>query len=421
MSSPNKQFDIILFGATGFTGKLCVEYLLKKKYPITWAACARNQTKAATILDEIAALVSEPAPPLVIADLVCTTSEQEEQLRDVVKSTRVVMTAAGPFRKYGISLHKICAEEGIHYVDITGETSFFRQVIQHHDAKARGTKAVLVSHCGNDCIPHDLTVHEMHEYAKGKGYRLSQVVTYDEFPAEASFSGGTVTTSIHSLTNKPKQSSATDFDPLLRTRDGTKSQFTTKVTHKDTTYVPEFERKAGPWIMAPVMANCVRRSNALLGYSPELNYGDVVLQDPSWINHMKQMLYQGLIGAAIHVPPLLKFLPQPGEGPNRETMEAGYLKLYGRGIMINESGNKSIELKSLFHFHADTAYFMTAQMLVESGILLVDQDKAGSITSGGVLTPAVAFGSTLTRRITNNMQVTFELKEEGSNSKMEEV
>ena len=107
-----KSFDIVLFGFTGFTGKLAVEYLLKKNYPIKWAACARSECKARAILKDIADSVSKEAPPLVIADLVCKSEEAEIKLREIVKSTRVVITAAGPFEKYGLALHKLCADEG---------------------------------------------------------------------------------------------------------------------------------------------------------------------------------------------------------------------------------------------------------------------------------------------------------------------
>lgn len=89
--------------------------MLKKEHPVKWAACARSEGKAKAILKEISDRVSKPAPPLVVADLVCNTEEDEAKLRKIVQSTRVVVTAAGPFEKYGITLHKLCAEEGVHY------------------------------------------------------------------------------------------------------------------------------------------------------------------------------------------------------------------------------------------------------------------------------------------------------------------
>ena len=182
----------------------------------------------------------------------------------------------------------------MHYADITGETSFFRKVIDQHDDIARKNKATLVSHCGNDCIPHDITVFEINEYAKSKGCTLVEVTTLDEFPSSATFSGGTLTTAMYQL-SKPKnvEQASTGFDPLVKTLDGKKSEHKTTITHKNKQYHAEFGRKAGPWIMAPVMSNCVRRSNAILGYSSEFKYGDACLDDPSWTNYVKQSLYAG--------------------------------------------------------------------------------------------------------------------------------
>ena len=436
-------YDLILFGVTGFTGKLAAEYLLRQNYPnVKWAACARSEEKAKPILEGIVSEINAASsndnsndktdivpPTILVADLICSDDEAStNKLRDIVKSTRVVITTAGPFEKYGMTLHKLCAEEGVHYADITGETSFVRRVITEHDRIARQTGACLVSHCGNDCIPQDLTVFELHRYATSQKCTLKRVVTYDEFPNEASMSGGTLTTALYQL-SKPKNKNKTNtnstgnananVDPLVQLEDGTKSKFSTQVTHKKSTFVSEFQRTAGPWLMAPVMANCVRRSNALLGYAPELAYGDALLEDPSWIQYLQRTAYKGVVGAALYLPPLRPYLlPQPGQGPSRETMEAGFLKLHGRAIMVKDNkedddGKHQLALHSLFHFQKDTGYLMTAEMLVESGVLLVEMDRNKQLPKpkGGVLTPAAAFGHYLTERITKHMNVTLDIQQ----------
>ena len=127
------------------------EHLLENVQGVTWAACARNAKKAEAVLAEVCAKTGKPAPPVEVADLVCADAEAEEKLRAVVKKARVVLTTAGPFEKYGQTLVKLCAEEGVHYADITGETDFVRKMIEQHDATARKTGASIVPHCGNDC------------------------------------------------------------------------------------------------------------------------------------------------------------------------------------------------------------------------------------------------------------------------------
>ena len=255
-----KKYDIVLFGVTGFTGKLTVEYLLKN-YDISWAASARNKEKAEAVLQEIAnACGNKPPPPLLVADLLCETLEQEETLRQVIRQTKVILTCAGPFEKYGTTLVKLCAQENVSYADITGETDFVRSMISQHDTTARESGAIIVCHCGNDCIPQDLTVYEMYKYAEKQQATLKQVTTYVELPETASMSGGTAATAAYQLgknRNQPKP----DFDPLLQTPDGTKSEYiTTNISPKSTKYQESLECNVGPWIMAPVMVNCVRRS-----------------------------------------------------------------------------------------------------------------------------------------------------------------
>ena len=272
MSSDSKPYDIILFGVTGFTGKLAAEYLLGKQKQssgaIKWAVCARNETKAREVLQDLVSDSNDsdsqpPAlPDILVADLLCQSPSEEETLKQVVAKTKVVVTCAGPFERYGMKLVKYCAELGVSYADVTGETDFVRTCIRDFDKVAQESGATIVNHCGNDCIPQDLTVFEMNQFARAKDCELVSVRTFVEMPESASFSGGTVATATFQL-NKDRSNKANGpaFDPLLTTTEGTKSTFTTvNKSPKKTEEVPELDCNAGPWIMGPVMVNCVRRS-----------------------------------------------------------------------------------------------------------------------------------------------------------------
>lgn len=326
------SYDLLLCGVTGFTGKLAAEHLLAKGYPIKWAVCARNEGKAKSVLDALGEQTGKTAlPPVEVADLVCTSPEQEDTLRAVVKKTKVVITTAGPFEKYGQTLVKICAEEGVHYADITGETDFFRTMIEQHDATAQKTGAKIVIHCGNDCIPWDLTVLEMHKYAQKKGAELVEASTVTEYGRSFGASGGTLTTAVYQL-GKKRDGAKPSFDPLLRATSGDKSaHLTTIASPKKDVFVKEFGQYGGPWIMSPVMANCVRRSNALLGYNANFTYSELMLRGkPTYGEWVSQKAFKALVGAAIVLPSLFqRFLPGPGEGPTREAMEEGKLDLHG--------------------------------------------------------------------------------------------
>lgn len=124
--------------------------------------------------------VENATPPEILqVDLLCKTDEEASKLRNIVKSTKVCLTCSGPFELYGKKLLQLCAQEGVHYGDITGETDFVREMIAKYDETARGTGACIIPHCGNDCIPSDLTVFEMNKFAKQKGFELKEVQLYE--------------------------------------------------------------------------------------------------------------------------------------------------------------------------------------------------------------------------------------------------
>mmetsp|Transcript_12119 Transcript_12119/g.21777 ORF Transcript_12119/g.21777 Transcript_12119/m.21777 type:complete len:297 (+) Transcript_12119:330-1220(+) len=288
--------------------------------------------------------------------------------------------------------------------------TFFREMISTYDEKARETGACIICHCGNDCIPSDLTVLELNNYAKSKGLELKEVQTYAEYGEGASWSGGTLKTAAYQLGKDRKKMDKTTFDPLYTAMDGSKSEFTTKnISPKRKEKAADISKSVGPWVMAPVMVNCVKRSNALLGYNKEFQYGDSMVMEDSWISGLKLLGNGAVLYAAVTLPSVFgAFLPQAGEGPDRETMENGSLKLHGIGIMVSPDGKVQKKAHTEFHFKKDVGYLYTAVLLAETGMLLVQ--KCSSL-KGGCLTPAAALGGDLTKRILQEMDATFDIEE----------
>jgi len=278
-------------------------------------------------------------------------------------------------------------------------------MIDKHDEVARTTGAVCVVHCGNDCIPWDLAVFEMHQLAKSNGAELVEASTFTELPPAFAASGGTLTTAVYQL-GKKRSDSKPAFDPLLRRPDGSKSEFATKIASpKKDTYFKEFDKQAGPWIMSPVMANCVRRSNALLGYSKEFTYSEAQLRSPDTWQWVKDTAFSALVGAAVYLPAVFSpLLPQPGEGPSREAMEKGWLVVQCRGRAVKSASKEEVKLTGQLRFEEDTGYLCTARMLVESAMLLLKPERPG-----GVMTPAAAFGSEGMQRVLAELPATWEL------------
>ena len=332
-----KDLDIVLFGATGFTGKLAIQHILHKAYDVKFAICVRDIPKANSFLEKCN--FQNTKPEILQADLVCDSQAKTERLKNILTRTKVAIPAAGPFEKYGKTLVKLCAELGVHYADITGESDFVRSMVDQYDSVARSTGAKIVCHCGNDCIPWDMTVLKMHEYALAKGCRLTEVDTWTELPPSATASGGTLSTALYQLGKDRSKVSKSRSDPLLRAADGSVSKYHTKITSpKSDVYVAEFKRSAGYWLMQPVMGNCIRRSNALNGYNDKLRFSEALLRPETWSHWLHDRAFSALFAGALYFPPLRGFLSQTGQGPSQAEMEAGWLKVHGRGVMVSADG-----------------------------------------------------------------------------------
>ena len=228
----------------------------------------------------------------------------------------------------------VCAVEyGTHYCDITGETDWVRKMIDKHDDRARQTGARIVHFCGHDCVPWDLAVLECSNLMKKKGQKLQEVHCYDEICADAS--GGTFATIFHSLNQRVKYAAKLGFDPLLKTTLGDycdeKGKSTSTFISQNQSflgYSKEYKHWVGPFVMAMVMANCVRRSFALNKYSNKLTYKEAKVY-PSFMAGAIDVIGFAIFGVCIVIPPLkwlfikLGFIPLPGEGPSVAQMDKG--------------------------------------------------------------------------------------------------
>ena len=158
MTTDAKDFDLVIFGATGFTGRLVAEYLVEKRPGVRWALAGRSRDKLERVRTELSVLdASAGALPILVGDSLDAAS-----VGDLVARTRVVCTTVGPYARYGRPLVTACAERGVHYCDLTGETPFIRAIIDAHHERAAATGARIVPCCGFDLIPSDLGVFMLH-------------------------------------------------------------------------------------------------------------------------------------------------------------------------------------------------------------------------------------------------------------------
>lgn len=391
------KYDIVLYGATGFTGQLAVSYMARQyKNDLKWAIAGRNKDKL---------LALKKSNGADYCDIIVADSTDKKSLDAMCAQTKVVATTAGPFSRYGSAVVQACVDAGCDYCDITGESQWVRDMIATHDNNARKSGSRIVHFCGHDCVPWDLmTLMLANKLKENNGEeQLVNVDMYDKI--KSSPSGGTLETAFGLMfgTDGKKKSSAIKelgFDPLLKQVEA-EGASTSSTSARNVSSV-EAGKGGQParamFFMSGVNANCVKRSNALNHYGDKIIYKEGVAFS-SMFKAVMFYLQLVLFGLSLYIPPLrwaLRkwVLPKPGEGPSMEEMDKGFLKLTGVG-----KGSKGSSATATLSFKVDPGYKDTARMLVESALCLSLQDKELKQRKGGVYTPAACQGEVLLKRL----------------------
>jgi short subunit dehydrogenase-like uncharacterized protein len=399
-SSHDREFDVVLFGVTGFTGRLVAEYISKRHGggDLRWALAGRNQAKLEAVRTELGLDV-----PIVIAD-----SSDKPSLAAMASRAAVICTTVGPYMKYGADLVAACIAEKTHYCDLTGEAPFIRQMMdRHHEAAvAAGTR--IVHCCGFDSIPSDIGAWLLQETLIERDGAPADEVRLFVLKIRGGVSGGTIASMInifelaqdkhhrrvllhpYSLNPEDRRSGPARRSPVGAHYDAVTGWW------------------AGPFVMAAINERVVRRSNALLGdrYGAELLYTEASRTGRGLKGRLGALQMSAAMGAffgAIAVKPIRMLLerfvlPAPGQGPSRDRIDNGYFKilLSGRRDGV-EVGRVVVDGRG------DPGYGATSCMLAESAICLARDPLEGP---GGILTPAAAMGRALMTRL-NGQDVTF--------------
>lgn len=323
-------------------------------------------------------------------------------LPTLVKDTRAIITTAGPFQKYGSNVVEFCAKYGTHYVDITGESDWVKTMILQWDSTAQKTGAKLVSMCGHDCVPWDLTVMKLEE-ALPDGEELEAVDCLDE--VVGGFSGGTAETMMLGTSGHGMPPPNYAFNPLCMLPDGSKSDSTA-------TFQPSLVVKKSPpingrlaptyssfFIMAFVNADIVKRSTALRQISKNVVYRESLAAPDfktAFCMHFGIIAFVTALLNPVTAGLLKKFvLPKPGHGPSRAAMEnKHFLAVSAQGV-----GSNGTKVESVMFFPRDAGYMETARMVAESGLTLA-LDSAKLSPNGGFFTSSTGgMGSALLDRL----------------------
>jgi short subunit dehydrogenase-like uncharacterized protein len=407
----DREFDVVLFGATGFTGRLVAEYLAKRSKPegLRWAIAGRNKDKLEAVKKDLVALeASLEGLAIVLAD-----GHDQASLDALAPRARVVCTTVGPFAKHGRLLAAACARHGTHYCDITGEVPFIRASIDENHAKAEETHARIVHCCGFDSIPFDLGVHMLWDRANSDGRTLAWVKGFAS-AVKGAMSGGTIASMLALMEEAGRDrdvrrllANPYALDPDT-TRGGRGQRGPDGPDQQGVRYDADLGRWTGPFVMASINTRVVRRSNALLdhAYGREFRYSESMsfAKGPKGLA-MASAMTAGLgafVGAASFAPTreflAKRVLPKAGEGPTKAQRDAGYFKVRLLGETEADARGPATRLVGRVEGTSDPGYGETAKMLGESALCLA-KDGGALPPRFGVLTPATAMGMRLVERL----------------------
>lgn len=410
--SERKEFDVIVWGATGFTGQLVVEYLAGAygDNDLRWAIAGRDPARLEAVRNKTSLGASLP---IVIAD-----SSDMASLEAMVQRTRVVCTTVGPYARFGTPLVEACTRFGVHCCDLTGEVQWMRRIIDQFQTAAEESGARIVHTCGFDSIPSDLGVKFVMDRMQALHGATAKSVKYRVGKTVGGMSGGTVA----SLINLMEEASA---NPAIREllADPYSLNPRNMPTGSDgpdqtgPVYDRDFREWTAPFAMAGINTRVVRRSNALMGYpwGKSFSYDESVLMGDGPMGYGRAVMVSGvtllIMGAAAFAPSrglLERMAPAPGEGPTRDIIDNGYFQIE---LMAIHPLDRSRNLRARVTGDRDPGYGATSRMLAESAVCLALDELP---VAGGIWTPASAMGDKLIERLVRNAGMTFEVVGEQS-------
>ncbi|MBO9698441.1 MAG: saccharopine dehydrogenase NADP-binding domain-containing protein [Sphingopyxis sp.] len=385
-----RDLDIIVYGATGFTGRLVAEYFAHhykgRKDAPRWAMAGRSLEKLAEVRDLIGA---SEGTPLIVAD-----ASDPASLDRMAASTEVVLTTVGPYQLYGNELVAACVRAGTAYADLCGEPGWMREMIDEHEAAAKASGARITFSCGFDSIPFDLGVHFLQAEAVKRHGKPAPRVKGRVRKMAGGASGGTIaslTETLKAIAKKPS------LALLLKSSFALTPGF--EGPSQPTGLIPEYDGATGTWtapfVMAPINTKNVHRTNFLLGHpwGEDLVYDEMVM---TTIGDAGKAMAEAMAKANPFDPSI-----KPGDGPSKEQRESGFYDV----LFIGEYPDGT-SVRASVQGDRDPGYGSTSKMLAETGMTLL-QDKG----EGGVWTPGALLGDALIERLTANAGLTFRLED----------
>ena len=390
MADTTTKYDIVVFGASGYTGRLVAEYL-QGEYANTslkWAMAGRS-------LDKLASVRTALGIPDSV-DLVSVDSDDAASVGQMVSDCKVVITTVGPYQLYGEELIKQCAEQGTDYVDLSGEPSWMHETIAQHSAAAKTSGARIVHSCGFDSIPFDLGVYCLQQHAITQTGKPIATVKGRVRAMNGTFSGGTIASMRATMASAQANPAIIKVltNPFALTDGFTGPEQPTGAAPQ---YDEELNSWSAPFVMAAINTKNIHRSNFLLGhqYGEDFRYDEMLLTGDG---------EQGKAAAEYVAKDdsIGKSDLQPGDGPTQEERENGNYD----AIFAGQNSEGELMISSV-QGDRDPGYGSTSKMLAEAAICLLENP---TLASGGLWTPAAAMGQALIDRLHAHAGLTFQIE-----------
>ena len=402
----NIKYDLVLFGATGFTGRLVAEYLTKeygvsnKKF--VWAIAGREKKK----LDNLKTYLSKFDSNAKILPSLIADSFDRESLDNISSVSRLIISTVGPYLKYGKLLVESCVVNGTDYCDLTGEVPFIRDSIDTFDSLAKTNNCKIIHSCGFDSVPSDIGVLFLQQKAESKFGKPCDQIKFYARGMKGGPSGGTIESMINisSYINSRPELSGLLGNPYALNPDGQLLDGPDGSSLRSVEWDEKMNFWICPFIMSGINTRIVRRSNALMSYSygKDFKYSEVYSFNKGLFGLMKSVSM--LIGmASLKIAISFKstlwllrklFLPVPGEGPSKKKRDEGYFKV----LLVGYSDEKKISC--IVTGDRDPGYAGTAKMISESALSLILEGESTPDVSG-VLTPASGIGDVVVDRLSD--------------------
>jgi len=388
----SSKFDIVVYGATGFTGQLVAEYVAaqyKGDMNLTWAMAGRSKDKLVSVRDAIGA---PPDTPLIVAD-----ASDPASLKAMVAQAKSIITTVGPYQLYGSDLVAACAAAGVDYFDLSGEPVWMRQMIDAHEATAKSSGARIVFSAGFDSIPFELGVFCVQEEAKKVFGAPASRVKGRVRDMRGTFSGGTAASARATFAAAAKDLSLVamlqNHFVLTPGVDGPKQPRANKPMLDE-----DLGQWAAPFVMASINTRNVHRSNMLMNYpyGKDFVYDEMIL---TGVGEQGEANAKRVVAAVNAERMGASDGPKPGEGPSKEERENGLYDLLF--VAIAPDGK---QVRAVVKGDRDPGYGSTSKMISECAICLL---RDAPDVPAGIWTPGAAMGHRLIKRLVDHAGLTF--------------